>query len=253
MLGGMLSVVWADVVQFSIMFVSSIIIGLIAMSRVDAATVERMVPEGWLNPFFGWNLGLDWSEHLASDNEKIASDGFNLFGLFFMMMLFKGVFAAMAGPAPNYDMQKILSTRSPTEACKMSGFVSVVLLFPRYFMITGFAVLAIVFFREDFQQMGWALDFEKVLPLAIKEFVPVGLMGLLLAGLFAADPTFERNTQFGRDMVNVGVGIVWQLCLTIVPIYIVLKQGLPLTASLAILGITSVILKKNWYDRLERR
>ena len=30
----------------------------------------------------------------------------NLFGFFFMMMLFKGVFAAAAGPAPNYDMQK---------------------------------------------------------------------------------------------------------------------------------------------------
>jgi len=30
-----------------------------------------------------------------------------------MMMLFKGVASSLAGPAPNYDMQKVLSTRSP--------------------------------------------------------------------------------------------------------------------------------------------
>jgi solute:Na+ symporter, SSS family len=68
----------------------------------------------------------------------------------------------------------------------------------------------------------------------------------------AADPAFERNTHFRRDMFNVTVGVVWQLCLTIVPIYIVLKQGVPLMASVVILVITCVILKKNWYDRLER-
>lgn len=418
-LGGMLSIVWADVLQFLIMFVAAIVIGVIAMMRVDAATLEAMVPAGWLSPFFGWNLNLDWSQQLASVNQKIAADGFSLFGLFFMMMLFKGVFASMAGPAPNYDMQKILSTRNPADACKMSGFVSLVLLFPRYFMITGFAVLAIVFFRTDFQGMGDQIDFEKILPLAINEFVPAGLMGLLLAGLFAAfmgtfastvnaapaylindvylryinpnasrkqliygsylvsilvvvvstvigffvtsindilqwivsalwggyvaanvlkwhwwrfnghgyfwgmlsgviasmifplvfpnalplyyfplllivslvgclvgtyatppteaqtlmkfyrttrpwgfwkpvhdqvaaaDPAFVRNTHFKRDMFNVAVGILWQSALTIVPIYIVLKQKLPLAVSVGILVITSLVLKKNWYDRLQ--
>ena len=35
--------------------------------------------------------------------------------------------SSAAGPAPNYDMQKILATRSPREAALMSGFVSVML------------------------------------------------------------------------------------------------------------------------------
>jgi SSS family solute:Na+ symporter len=52
-----------------------------------------------------------------------------------MMMTFKGFFAALAGPAPNYDMQKILSTRSPEEASKMSGFVNIILLPIRYTLI----------------------------------------------------------------------------------------------------------------------
>ena len=71
-----------------------------------------------LNPFFGWHLNFDWSNIVPDANKKIADDRFGLFGFFFMMMLFKGVFASLAGPAPNYDMQKVLSTRSPKEARK---------------------------------------------------------------------------------------------------------------------------------------
>jgi len=419
MLGGMFSIVWTDLVQFAIMTVAALVVGVIAMSQVQPDTLRVMVPEGWMSPFFGWELSLDWSNQLPSVNDKIASDGFSLFTIFFMMMLFKGVFASMAGPAPNYDMQKVLATRNPKEAALMSGFVSVVLLFPRYFMITGFTVLAIVFFREDFQQMGGAIDFEIVLPMAISRFVPAGLMGLLLAGLLAAfmstfastanaapaylindvylryvnpnasrrrviygsyavtvaivavstlfgfyveninsvlqwivsalyggyiaanvlkwhwwrfnghgyfwgmtagilasmvfpyllpdvlplyyfpltlavsvvgclagtfaappteesvlkefyrrvrpwgfwgpvhdrvvkeNPDFEGNTHFKRDIANVGVGIVWQTCLTLLPIYIVLREGAPLVTTIVILGITVLILKKNWYDKLE--
>ncbi len=70
-------------------------------------------------------------------NAKIAADGYSIFGLFFMMLLFKGILVSAAGPAPNYDMQRILSTRSPKEASLMNMWVNVVLIFPRYFMITG--------------------------------------------------------------------------------------------------------------------
>ena len=42
-------------------------------------------------------------------------------------MFFKGVLASLAGPAPNYDMQRILATRNPREACLMNGMVNVVL------------------------------------------------------------------------------------------------------------------------------
>ena len=54
-----------------------------------------------------------------------------------MMMVFKGVLVSMAGPAPNYDMQRILAAKSPKEAAMMSGLVTVVLFSPRYFMIAG--------------------------------------------------------------------------------------------------------------------
>ena len=69
----------------------------------------------------------------------------------------------------------------------MSGSVSVVLLPIRYFMIAGFGVLAILFYDQlDLMVPGIGLDFEQILPSAISQFVPTGMLGLLLAGLLAA-------------------------------------------------------------------
>ncbi len=183
-LGGMMSIVWADVLQYTIMTISSIVIGIIAMNAL--ATHNLIVPEGWMNPFFGKTLNLDWSGIIPEVNRKIAEDGYTLFTAFFMMMLFKGILVSIAGPAPNYDMQKILATKSPSEAAKMSGFVSVVLMPVRYMMIAGFAVLGIIFYDKLDLHIGGRLDFEQILPSAINQFVPVGLLGLLLAGLLAA-------------------------------------------------------------------
>jgi Na+/proline symporter len=196
MMGGMLSIVWADVLQFTIMTVSCFIVAFIAIDRVDLGVLQSMVPAGWDNPFFGWTLDLDWDGLVPALNQIIEKDGYSLFSIFFMMMVFKGVLVSLAGPAPNYDMQKILATKSPKEASKMSGFVSLVLLMPRYLMITGFAVLGIVYFSDEFNALGNQVDFEIILPKAIKEFVPVGVMGLMLAGLLAAFmSTFAATTN----------------------------------------------------------
>jgi len=101
--------------------------------------------------------------------------------------LFKGVFAALAGPAPNYDMQKILSTRSPKEASKMTGFVSIILLPVRYSMVIGLTVLGLLYYDQlNLAGNTGTADFEKVLPAAINNFLPVGILGLVLTGLLGA-------------------------------------------------------------------
>jgi solute:Na+ symporter, SSS family len=428
MLGGMLSIVWADVLQFTIMTVSAVIIAVLAIANVPPETLHAATPEGWANPFFGWTLDLDWSGLIAEVNEKILSDGYSLFSIFFMMMLFKGVLVSLAGPAPNYDMQKILATRSPRDAALMSGFVSIVLMPIRYLMIAGFAVLAIVYYQELDLMTAGRLDFENILPSAMLQFAPVGILGLLLAGLLAAfmstfaatvnagtaylvndiykrygnpgansrklvlasylasvgvvaistvigvwvesinsvlqwlvsglwggyvvsnvlkwywwrlngmgyfwgmlvgivgalafpplfggmlagvasdilplylfpllllvsglacvigslltapenpellkqfyrsvrpwglwgpvhrqviaeDPDFRRNEDFRRDMFNVAVGIVAQTCLVAAPIFLVIRENTSLAATLAVFFVSATILKKTWFDRLER-
>jgi len=184
--GGMYSVVFTEVLQYVIMTVASVAIGVIAMNQVSPEMLAEFIPQDWDNIFFGWELNLDWSGIMDSANTKITQDGWELFTIFFMMVLLKGVLQSIAGPAPNYDMQRVLSTRSPKDAAKMSGLVNVVLLFPRYMLITGLTILALVFFSDELNSMGENVDFEQILPFAIKNFVPVGLMGLLIAGLLAA-------------------------------------------------------------------
>jgi len=68
----------------------------------------------------------------------------------------------------------------------MSAWVNIVLTFPRYFLIIGLTVLTAAFFSDNIRAMGPNMDFELVLPMALGRFVPVGLLGFLIAGLLAA-------------------------------------------------------------------
>lgn len=184
-LGGMHSIVIGDLIKYLIMTIGCIAIAIIAILHLDGQRLQ--VPAGWETPFFGWNLDIDWRNIVPDANKKIAEDGFGLFGLFFMMMLFKGAFASFAGPAPNYDMQKVLSTKSPKEASKMTGFVSLVLLPVRYSMIIGLTVLALLYYNSlDLSDGMGHTDFERILPGAINSFLPVGILGLVLTGLLGA-------------------------------------------------------------------
>lgn len=184
-LGGLHSIVLGDAIKYAIMTIACICIGVIAVQHLQGQRLN--VPNGWDNPFFSWNLDLDWSKIAADANKKIADDGYSLFGLFFMMMLLKGVFASLAGPAPNYDMQKVLSTKSPKEASKMTGFVSIILLPIRYSMITGLTVLALLYYNQLYLKgPDGVTDFERILPATINNFLPVGVLGLVLTGLLGA-------------------------------------------------------------------
>lgn len=184
-MGGLYSVVLTDLIQFIIMIVCSLALGFIAMQQVSPEALAAVVPEGWGDISFGWRLDLDWGDLLPAAQASMEQDGYMLFGAFFMMMVFKGVLVSAAGPAPNYDMQRILACRTPKEAAKMSGLVTPILFAPRYFMIAGIAVLALTQLSGQVAG-GETLDLEQVLPLVIRDYVPVGLTGFLIAGLLAA-------------------------------------------------------------------
>jgi len=426
-MGGLFAVLITDVFQFFILTVVSIFIGYIAFTNVTRDAILSAIPAGWDSLRFGWtSLYLDWSNLMPAINSRIASDGFSLVGIVLMMMLFKGVLVSGAGPAPNYDMQKILASKNPREASLMSFFVTVVLFLPRYLLVTGVCVLGLVFFSPQLSAMGAGVDFEQIFPYVVHNFVPVGLTGLILAGLISAfmstydgtlncgasyivndiykryinkgaserryvmisylstflliilgfvfgmlgksihqitmwivsglwggyvapnilkwywwrfngygffwgmisgmaaaiilplaignpdvlfgiqtnlalfpivllistaasilgtlltepekdevlmdfykkvrpwglwrpiyekvkkvDPDFQRNKDFSRDMVNVIVGIVWQMTFVLIPIYLLIKQFTGMWVSLGILLVTSIFLKFNWYNKLE--
>ncbi|MCX6921700.1 MAG: sodium:solute symporter, partial [Verrucomicrobia bacterium] len=90
----------------------------------------------------------------------------------------------------------------------------------------------------------------------LKEFYrtvrPWGVWGPIRRLVQQEQPAFQPNRDCKRDWVNVFVGIIWQLCLTSLPIYLVLRSWSWVGTILAVLAVTSVFLKFNWYDKLEK-
>ena len=196
-LGGMYSVVFTDLIQFTLLTIVSFVIGFIAFTRVTPEALHAVIPNGWLDLAFTWELDLDWNNLIPAANNQIMADGWNLFTIFFMMMIFKGILISLAGPTPGYDMQRILAAKTPREAGLMSAIVSVCQI-PRWFMIVGITTLALVYFSNDLIAMGDNVDFELVLPWVISEFLPVGLVGFVLAGMLAAFmSTFDSTVNAG--------------------------------------------------------
>ncbi|MBN1466785.1 Na+:solute symporter [candidate division KSB1 bacterium] len=185
LLGGLFGVVYTAVLQFIIMAIASIAVGVIAMSTLSPGILDSIVPAGWKNLFFSWQLHLDWSGILNAANLKIDRDGYSLFALTFLLILFRGVLLSMAGPAPNFDMQRILAARSPKEASLMSGFVNVMLI-PRHMLTAGLVVLGLVFYLPKLRAMGSIVDLRMIVPYTVRNFIPAGLLGLVLAAFLSA-------------------------------------------------------------------
>jgi len=187
--GGMHGIVLADFIKYMIMIVCSLFVGTIAMlALADSGIVlADKMPLGWDDPLFGMELGLNWQDILADAQVKLEKDGYKLFSAVVSMMFFSGMLKSLAGPAPNYDCQKILSTKSPEEASKMSGFISIILLPIRYFMTMGLCILGIIYFKDlNLNQTADGVNFESIMPAVISKYLPVGLVGLVLAGFLGA-------------------------------------------------------------------
>jgi len=186
--GGMFSVVATEVLQYGIMVIAGILIAGYAFITVTDIEISNVLSGEWSNMMFGWELEGSWSEKYQAFNDLIDTNGYKMFGAFIGMSLFKGFFASIAGPTPSYDMQRILSTRSVKEAAYMSGFTNLILFIPRYLLIGGIVVLALVYIAPE--MAGYSNvsmnDLEVILPKVINNHVPVGIKGLLLAGLLAA-------------------------------------------------------------------
>ena len=94
-------------------------------------------------------------------------------------------------------------------------------------------------------------DDEEVLKKFYKQVRPWGFWGPIREKVMKEDPSFRPNTAFCRDMTNVAVGIIWQLTLVLVPTYLLIRSYRNLGITIAVLVVTSIVLKINWYDKLE--
>ena len=104
LLGGWYSVVLTDLVQFVLLTIASVFIAWLAMSQCQRRDAAGKVPEGWFDLLPPWQLAMDWSGlirglgHQDYGSPMEGGDGYSLFGIVIMMMLFRGFLVSMAGP-----------------------------------------------------------------------------------------------------------------------------------------------------------
>jgi solute:Na+ symporter, SSS family len=183
--GGMYSVVATEILQYFIMIVCCVCVAYLAMTLVDKDAISNFFPNGWKTLEIKTQVDLDWKSKWPAINKTIDDSGFREFGLVFGVMAFKGIWSSLAGPVPSYDMQRILSTKSPKEAAKMNAFTMIVLYFPLYLLVGGILVLSIHYFNIEQMTANGKPNLEALLGMVITQ-LPTGVKGLIMAGMLAA-------------------------------------------------------------------
>ena len=100
-------------------------------------------------------------------------------------MTLKGVLASLAGPAPNYDMQRILAHAEAQGGLPHERHGEPRHEVPELRDVHGDLVLALGFCMPELRSMATP-DFEKILPMVLSRYVPVGLLGIVSGGFIAA-------------------------------------------------------------------
>ncbi|MFC2155628.1 hypothetical protein ACFLRB_03960 [Acidobacteriota bacterium] len=168
-LGGYFSVVVTQVIQTVILTLSSILIAVIAYIKLTPELIAEKVPQGWNSLLPQWRLdGLAGTENA----------GYELFGALVIVWVLKGLLLNAGGPAQMYDFQLFLATRNARDASKVGAAWSFFLIV-RWGMAAGITLLAIAGIAD-------VSDPEQVMPIVLHRFLPVGLRGVVIAGLLAA-------------------------------------------------------------------
>jgi Na+/proline symporter len=80
---------------------------------------------------------------------------------------------------------------------------------------------------------------------------PWGFWQPILQKVLRDDPHFQKNTGALRDLGNVAVGIVWQTSLLLIPVFLIVFRWFSMGVVLGLAIVTTYLLKRNWYDKLE--
>ena len=195
---GLYGVVWTDVFQGVFIFGVILYITGTAMSTVNLPQ-EFFVSVPMVDGSFTAikTTLAEWSR-IIPPNEMNMPEGstfaiYNLFGIAIMFYLFKVTLEGASG-AGGYMLQRYFAAKSDREAGMLSLFWTCLLAF-RWPLIASFAMLGVYHGIETGSVIA---DPELVLPTVIKNYIPAGVRGLLIAGLMAAAmSTFDSTVNAG--------------------------------------------------------
>ncbi|MBN2356387.1 sodium:solute symporter [candidate division KSB1 bacterium] len=184
-LSGLQGVVWTDVVQGGFILILILYICGVALAQgplpetftisvpMNDGTFQAMSTskEAWTSIVPKWHLDIDPESQYAI---------FNLLGLAILFYLLK-VFIEGSGGTGGYMAQRYFAAKSDRDAGLLSMFWIILLSF-RWPFTVAVAMLGIHYGLNHTV----IPDPERVLPVVLREYVPLGLRGLIVAGLMSA-------------------------------------------------------------------
>jgi len=194
---GLYGVVWTDVFQGTLIFGTIFFICALSFFQFNLPeTFQISVPlreggfmalettrEAWTSMIPSWTLDMP---------EVSAYSIYNLFGIAILFYLIKVTIEGSGGTS-QYMIQRFFASRSDRESGLLSLFWTFLLSF-RWPFIAAIAIMGVVLGT----QQGVIQDPETVLPVVINQLVPIGIKGILVAGLMAAAmSTFDSTVNAG--------------------------------------------------------
>ncbi len=195
---GLYGVVWTDVFQGFLIFMTIAFICILAFVYYPLPeTFQISMPlrdggfmamettrSAWTDIIPKWQLNIDAAS---------AYSIYNMFGIAIMFYLLKVTIEGSGGTS-QYMIQRFFAARSDRESGLLSLFWTFLLSF-RWPFIVAIAMLGISLGTQQGMPIE---DPEKVLPVVINQLVPIGIKGLLIAGLMAAAmSTFDSTVNAG--------------------------------------------------------
>jgi solute:Na+ symporter, SSS family len=185
---GLLGVGFTGFVQFFIVLLGSIVLIVKAIGMGSYSAIKSQVPEAW----FYFTPQWEWS-HLANWD---LTKGWVLLVPITITWVVKGLALGAGGPQQLYDLQRFLAARSPREA-SLAGMIWGVGLVPMFMVSAAVGVIGLVHWGGDIQNP------DQLYPVVIGTMLPVGLKGLVLAGLLSAFmSTFSATVNAGASYLT---------------------------------------------------
>jgi SSS family solute:Na+ symporter len=196
-LGGFFSVVYSDFFQTILLSFGAVYIAIVAFLKIDPEIFRNAVGSDWFSISPVWKLPTSPAGY---------QDAFELLVILWVTKGFIGLFSQGAGSS-GAEFQRFRAARNEADASKIAmawGFVFSV----RWALVMAFTVFGLSILSN---QAG-AIDSERVLPIVLNRVLPVGIKGLVLAGLIAAFmSTFDSTLNVAASyIVNDLIKPIWK-------------------------------------------
>jgi len=198
-LGGLFGVIITDVIQTVVLTFACLIIGWVAFTELSPEMIRQAVPAGWESLRPAWHIAEFHGTNIA-EFHSAKYVGYEMFGFLTIAWICKGFFLNAGGPGQLYDFQRYLAARNPRDAAKVAASWPFFLVV-RWMMVAAIALLALSGLRD-------VTDLELLMPMVLQKYLPIGVKGLVIAGLLSAFmSTFSSTANSGASYV---VRDIWQ-------------------------------------------